>query len=212
MNLRLPFAISSVALALALGGCAASTNEPSASAGESALAAVRLDNYMNHAKIVLIRKQVAAIDAAALTETGRVGCDFGQKKFEDVPGRIRKLVSSGGEGYGGFETTTYYDEAGKLIFGFQLTELRYEDGDESWWGRNELRVYYGENNKILLQVVRAGSATVPELIQLSEADDRAPTQNEAWSEGGLLTTPAIAFLETGCPPEGDPNGWSNPKP
>ncbi len=204
MNIRLPLAVSSLALALALGGCSASTEDATADDSASALAnastPITVANYRTHPKIIAIRDQVAAIEGLALTETVHASCDFGSRKFEDAQGRIRKLVSAGGEGGGGVETTTYYNEAGELVFGFRSTDTETEDGDETWWTLNELRVYYGPANMILFQVTRRASASRLDLIQLSaERDDRAPTPEEAWQDGGVLAIPAVAFLRTTCP-------------
>jgi hypothetical protein len=191
-------------VAAALTGCAASSggeDTADATGAASVSAPITLANYVSHPKIKAIRDQVQAIDAMALTKATNPGCDGSNDKFTDTQGRLRKLVSIGGEG--GFEgrLSVYYNEAGKAIFAFNK--------EADWTGEKtngatdkamvtESRTYFdAASGKTLFQAIRTGIE--PNLDGGLATPDRLATGDEVIADSSFYADPAAWFAETGCP-------------
>ena len=194
-------------VAAALTGCASDpagedTADATGAASTSASAPITIANYVSHPKIKAVRDQVAAIEASRLTKATNPGCDGSNDKYTDASGKIRKLVTSGGEG--GFEgrTTIYYNEGGIAIFVFnQEADWTGEktDGATDKAFVKETRAYYTTQGGFLFQAMREGIAKGID-VGLQTAD-RLPTEDESWNdgEGGhSFDDPEAMFSSTGC--------------
>lgn len=192
-TLRSVFFALPLLVASALTGCAANTDGDTASASDEVVAdaPITLANFLTHPKIKAIRAQVTEIEGLALTKATNPGCDGYNEKFTDAGGKIRKLVTVGGEG--GFEgsSTVYYSAAGAPIFMFN----READLTGAKPQLRETRVYFGATD-ILWQVVRTGEgATADTSLQTA---DRLPTQEERVNGVEGIGDPETTFKGTGC--------------
>jgi hypothetical protein len=148
--------VSSLVLG-SLAGCAGSTVPgDETSSGDEALSAsapITLHNWLNHPKIVAVRKQVEAIEASHLQTEKKELCkdepvgEFERDKGTDASGKIRKLVLQVGGEDGAMIDTYYYDASGKMIFVF-------ETQNDVHGNSSEERVYFDASGARLWDVYR----------------------------------------------------------
>lgn len=154
---RILFALP-VAMALFLGGCASDASDDVAGGASAVTAtdAITLANYVTHPKIKAIRAEVGAIDAAGYEKAENPGCDGNNTKWTDASGKIRKVLSEGGEGDGSGSTTAYYGANGKLRFlFFTFTGSNPDDGGVA---TSQSRVYFDDRGQPIWQVSREASS------------------------------------------------------
>jgi hypothetical protein len=184
------------AASLALG-CASATDDVD-TAGSASSDTITLENHVNHASIIAIRKKVQEVEDLRLTVVDNPGCDGSNTKFLDDGQRIRKYVSTGGEGDGGSTQTAYYDEQGKLIFVFTESESIFEEKKAK-----EQRVWIA-GDRILFQTLKEApiSAESP-TASFVGVQPREPRGEEAFvlTPGFGVMNPAEDFKQTGCPTE-----------
>lgn len=126
------------------------------SADISASAPITIKNWLNHPKIVAVRKEVAAVDALKLPPEKKELCqdsgvgEFERDKSTDASGKIRELVLELGGEDGARIETHYYDAKGTLRFVFATDNDVHGNSSEE-------RTYFDETGAQLFQVNRFAS-------------------------------------------------------
>lgn len=145
---------------LGLAACSAeqgSADDAASSANDlSASSAITLKNWLNHPKIVAVRKEVAAVDALKITPEKKELCqdsgigEFERDKSTDTTGTIRELVLQLGGDDGARIETHYYDAKGTLRFVFATDNDVHGNSSEE-------RTYFDETGTQIFQVNRSAS-------------------------------------------------------
>lgn len=198
---RLLFALP-VVVGLFLGGCSESVSDDAVAGDESAATAsdaITLANYVSHPKIKAVRAEVAAIDAANYKKDFNPGCDGNNSKWTDSSGKIRKVLSEGGEGDGSGSTTAYYGTNGKLRFlFFTFTGVNETGGVTTSQGR----VYFDANGLPFWQVSREASSPNSSEPDIASAPDTLTPDDAKYVVGdgheATYENPQKWFEQRGC--------------
>jgi hypothetical protein len=194
-----------LSVAAALAGCASKTDSSPDSAGADLSAAqpITLANFINHPKIQEVRAEVAAVDAAALTDEKKdVTCDpqsgtSAREKWTDGSGKIRRLEErfSGEDGDGSLTWT--YDASGRLRFIFRVLNTTPANGSLSV---DERRVYFDATGASIWEVARVGHGTVAHPPNMEQSPYTQPgTSLNADTEGkDIVTNPADRWAVLPC--------------
>lgn len=162
---KLALALVLAASLLALSGCASSTEESAndedidaTSEEVTASAPLTIDNWVNHPRIVEVRKIAQAVDALKLTSEKLVGCnDVTYVTSKDASKHRRKLVETQELGMEALSTTAYYDDKGILRFVFDRVAAKNAQGKVT--KIVETRTYLDAKANPFWAVVRDGNGT-----------------------------------------------------
>jgi hypothetical protein len=194
-----------VAAVTTLAGCAGKTDASpdSSSADVTAVAPITLGNFINHPKIQEVRAEVAAVDAATLTDEKKdVTCDPEQgsatrEKWTDASGKIRRLRESFSGEDGDGSLTWTYDASGRLRFIFRVLDTTPADGSLSV---DERRVYFDATGASIWEVARNGRGTVGRPPNMEQSPYTKPaTSLDTDTEGkDIVTNPAERWEVLPC--------------
>lgn len=153
--MKLPVVAFLAALALSSVACASTSDDTASGISDlsaSASTPITLANWISHAKIVAVRNEVNAIDAAKYASESKELCGGGvgeseRTKLVDGNGTLRKYVTGGGSEDSAGTTTLYFDARGTVRFQFTT---RSDVHGNTW----EDREYYSETGDIFWMVTR----------------------------------------------------------